>query len=102
MTITELARMGKAAIIIPSVNVTDNHQYKNAKALADAGAAVLLEESDIKNGKSVSEILKSFYSDKDLCADMSSKIKAFASDDVEKRIFDTMKELLDSYKKIVK
>lgn len=102
MTITELARMGKAAIIIPSVNVTDNHQYKNAKALADAGAAVLLEESDIKNGKSVSEILKSFYSDKALCADMSSKIKAFASDDVEKRIFDTMKELLDSYKKIVK
>ena len=102
MTITELARMGKAAIIIPSVNVTDNHQYKNAKALADAGAAILLEESDIKNGKSASAILEGLYNDKGRCADMSERVRAFASDDVEKKIYDTIKELLDSYKKIVK
>jgi UDP:flavonoid glycosyltransferase YjiC (YdhE family) len=37
MTISELALMGKAAILIPSPNVTDNHQYLNAKVLADAG-----------------------------------------------------------------
>ena len=102
MTITELARMGKAAIIIPSVNVTDNHQYKNAKALADAGAAILLEEADIKNGKSASAILEELYNDKSRCADMSERVRAFASDDVEKKIYDTIKELLDSYKKIVK
>ena len=102
MTITELARMGKAAIIIPSVNVTDNHQLKNAKALADAGAAVLLEESDINSGVSASAKLEALYSDEKLRLDMSEKVRAFARNDVEKVIFDTVKNLLDNYKKIVK
>ena len=102
MTITELARMGKAAIIIPSVNVTDNHQYKNAKALSDAGAAILLEESAIAAGESVSAKLEELYSNKKLCADMSEKVRAFASEDVEKEIFDSIQELLKRYKKIVK
>lgn len=102
MTITELARMGKAAIIIPSVNVTDNHQYKNAKALADAGAAILIEESAIAAGESVSAKLEELYSNKAICEDMSEKVRAFASDDVEKEIFKTIKTLLENYKKIVK
>ena len=102
MTITELARMGKAAIIIPSVNVTDNHQYKNAKALADAGAAVLLEESAIDAGERASARLEELYSDEKLRLDMSERVKAFARDDVEKIIFETVKNLLDTYKKIVK
>ena len=102
MTITELARMGKAAIIIPSVNVTDNHQFKNAKALADAGAAVLLEESAISSGDSASARLTELYENPELRADMCEKVKAFASDDVEKVIFEAVKELLERYKKIVK
>ncbi|MBE6533616.1 MAG: undecaprenyldiphospho-muramoylpentapeptide beta-N-acetylglucosaminyltransferase [Ruminococcaceae bacterium] len=102
MTITELARMGKVAIIIPSVNVTDNHQYKNAKSLADAGAAILLEESDIANGKSVSALLEELYSNKSMCNDMSEKVRVFAQEDVEKVIFEAVKNLLESYKKIVK
>ena len=99
MTITEIARMGKAAIIIPSVNVTDNHQYKNAKALADKGAAFLLEESEIKAGASVSAKLEELYSNVEMRESMSREVKAFASDDVEKQIFETIKKLLDSYKK---
>ena len=35
MTLTELAKMKKSAILIPSPNVTDNHQYKNAKVCGD-------------------------------------------------------------------
>ena len=102
MTITELARMGKAAIIIPSVNVTDNHQYKNAKALADEGAAILLEESEIAAGESVSAKLEELYLNRELCENMSQRVRAFASDDVEKEIFETIKGLLERYKKIVK
>ncbi|MBQ3195636.1 MAG: undecaprenyldiphospho-muramoylpentapeptide beta-N-acetylglucosaminyltransferase [Clostridia bacterium] len=45
ITIAENCCMGKPSILIPSPNVTDNHQYKNAKVLSDAGAALLLEES---------------------------------------------------------
>ena len=44
MTLAELAAAECAAVLIPSPNVTENHQYKNAKHLSDAGAALLIEE----------------------------------------------------------
>ena len=45
-TLGELTAIGKPAIVVPSPNVTANHQYKNAKVLADRGGAILLEEKD--------------------------------------------------------
>ena len=48
LTVTEIAHSGKASILIPSPNVTNNHQYYNAKALADAGAAVLMTEEELQ------------------------------------------------------
>ena len=48
LTMAEITQSGKASILIPSPNVTGNHQYYNAKALADAGAAVLLDESEMR------------------------------------------------------
>ncbi len=45
-TISELTAIGKPAVLVPSPNVTANHQFKNAKVLADRGGAVLLEEKD--------------------------------------------------------
>lgn len=47
MTVSEIAMMKKAAIFIPSPNVAENHQFKNAKLLADKDAAVVLEEKDL-------------------------------------------------------
>ena len=49
MTLSELAILGKAAVLIPSPNVTDNHQFFNAKALVDKNAAVMIEEKDLNN-----------------------------------------------------
>ena len=51
MTLTELAMMKKAAVLIPSPNVVADHQYENAKVLADAGAAVLIREPSRKSGE---------------------------------------------------
>ena len=102
MTITEIARMGKAAVIIPSVHVTDNHQYINAKSLSDAGAAILVEEAELEGAGRISKELEALYSDRKKLVEMSEKVKAFANDDVEKRIFETIDNLLKSYKKIVK
>ncbi len=42
----EIAAAGVPAILIPSPNVTDDHQTKNAKVLADRGGAVLMPEKD--------------------------------------------------------
>ena len=44
MTVSELAYMKKAVVLVPSPNVTNNHQYLNAKAIEKAGAAVLITE----------------------------------------------------------
>ena len=42
----EIAACGTPAILIPSPNVTDNHQEKNARVLSDKGGAVLVLEKD--------------------------------------------------------
>lgn len=43
-TISELTYLGKPAVVVPSPNVVNNHQEKNARVLADAGAAKMLLE----------------------------------------------------------
>ncbi len=47
MTLSELCEVGVAAILIPSPNVSGNHQYKNAKYLYDRSAAELIEEKSL-------------------------------------------------------
>jgi len=48
-TLSELAIAGKAAILIPSPNVAEDHQTKNARALEEKGAALLLPESRLQD-----------------------------------------------------
>lgn len=100
MTLTELAAMGKAAILIPSPNVTDNHQYKNAKVLADAGAAKLMEESEYTE-EGFCALVRALYENEGERHAMSEKIRAFASEDVEKRIYEEICALLRRKKVIV-
>ena len=47
MTLSEIGAVGIASILIPSPNVTGDHQYKNAKRLSDIDAAVMIEESKL-------------------------------------------------------
>lgn len=47
ITLSEIQAMGKPAILIPSPNVAENHQYHNAMALVNAGAADIIEETDL-------------------------------------------------------
>lgn len=46
-SLCEFQVMGKPSILIPYPFATENHQYHNAKALADKGAAILIEEKDL-------------------------------------------------------
>ena len=60
ITVSEINALKKPSVLIPSPNVTDNHQYYNAKALLDAGASVLIEEKDLSSEgfiKTVRELL---------------------------------------------
>ncbi len=74
MSVSELAALGKPAVLIPSPNVTGNHQYKNARALADRGAARLLEE---KNIGELSALVPALLSDREALGQMSAAIRSF-------------------------
>lgn len=87
MTISELAMMRKASLIIPSPNVVDNHQYKNAKVLADANACVMIEEKHLSDevlAKEMAELISNSQKRKDL----STNIACFEKSDANKLIFD--------------
>ncbi len=101
MTLTELARMRKPAILIPSPNVANNHQYKNAQAYAKAGAAVLIEESDLDSQRIV-EKMEKIYSDADLRQRMGNAIAKFAYEDVDERIYAEITKLVKNRSKIRK
>ena len=97
MTLSELAALGKPAILIPSPNVVDNHQYKNAKVLADAGAAVLIEEKDLTDGllaRTVDEIL----SDKEKQRTLSGNFRTFAVENTNEILYHELKALVNSKK----
>ncbi len=91
MTLSELAMMGKASILIPSPNVTDNHQYKNAKVLADAGAACLLEEREL-TPELLAERIEHF-SDTQARRECETRIRDFADPDANRRIFEEIMKL---------
>ena len=103
MTLTEIAKMGKPSIIIPSPNVVDNHQYKNAKALADEDAAIVIEEEDLSEGGSckICQVMQELYDNPQLREKMSDNIRKFAKEDVEKNIYEVITELLGTYQKII-
>jgi UDP-N-acetylglucosamine--N-acetylmuramyl-(pentapeptide) pyrophosphoryl-undecaprenol N-acetylglucosamine transferase len=96
LTVSELAYLGKASILIPSPNVSKNHQYKNAKLLSDLGACILLEESHLNEDILISEIMK-IKSDNTLREKLMSSIKITsqkrASDIIAKEILKGAKRL---------
>ena len=58
LTISEITACGKASILIPSPNVTGNHQYFNARVIADKGGAIIMEEKDLSDEKLLGTILR--------------------------------------------
>jgi len=77
-TIAELAALKKPAILIPSPNVTENHQEANARKIQAAGAALLILENECTGDILYSEVI-SLLSDKSKLNEMSdaqSKLSA--------------------------
>ncbi len=58
MTLAELEAAGLCSILIPSPNVTANHQYENARALSNAGAAVMITEEELSSERLFGEICR--------------------------------------------
>ncbi len=98
MTLSELSLMKKASVLVPSPNVADNHQYLNAKTLYDAGAASLVEESQLKEGLLMSEAIRLLTHPTER-KNMSEKIHAFANADANRMIWLDIQQLLQKTNK---
>ena len=91
MTYSELACLGRAVIFIPSPNVAEDHQYKNAVVLKDAGAAVVFRESEL-NGKKLAECIEDLASDSAKRNAMAEKMRSFGKPDaLDKIVSEVMK-----------
>lgn len=98
MTLSEISMMKKAAIFIPSPNVVDNHQFKNAKLLADNGAASLIEEKDLTVESLCSEVAR-LLEDDEAREKYSKNIEKFANPAANKRIYDEIIDTVSQYAK---
>lgn len=91
MTLTEIMAIGRAAILVPFPNATENHQYYNAMTLVDANAALLREDKDL-DGKWLIETVDSLFSDKarlDIMGENARKMaKTNAADVILSEIID--------------
>ena len=99
MTLSELCAAGVAAILVPSPNVTDNHQYKNAKLLSDSHAAVLIEESKLCGETLITELSKLSIS-KSARSELAKRIKGFDKPKATERIVELIYELKTNEKLI--
>ena len=91
-TLGELASIGKPAVLVPSPNVTDNHQEKNAAALAAAGGAVMIKESEC-TADGLYETVTELLADRKRLGEMSEKLLSMGSADASARIADMILEM---------
>lgn len=75
-SISELCLLGKASILVPSPNVAEDHQTKNARALSDKNAAIFVADKDAR-AQLVDEAIK-LVSDKARIASLETEVKKLA------------------------
>jgi len=92
-TIAEISAAAKPAILIPLPTATDDHQRKNAEALAAAGAAEVLLQADA-TGSVLASRIQALATDRDRRARLSAGARKFARPDAAKVIADRALELI--------
>ena len=86
IAISELCCVGKSVILVPSPNVSENHQYKNAQSLVNKNAALLVEDSQT-SCKLVDSLLD-LLENKGLQKELGSNIQKIAVKDAAIQIAD--------------
>jgi UDP-N-acetylglucosamine--N-acetylmuramyl-(pentapeptide) pyrophosphoryl-undecaprenol N-acetylglucosamine transferase len=81
----EMTVSGCPALLVPSPNVTDDHQLHNARAMEDAGAALVIEEHQLTVEKFTTEI-RSLVEDSERLKKMSAAAKALGKPEAGSRL----------------
>jgi len=92
-TLAELTAAGKPAILIPLPTATDDHQRKNAEALAASGAAEVLLQSEL-NGASLADRILALAADRARRRQIAGAARALARPDAATAIVDRALELV--------
>lgn len=87
-TISELQLLGKAAILIPSPNVAEDHQRKNAEALSSRNAAIMILDNEAE--ENLASSVQSLLTDSEKRKSMEMKIKAMAIENSDEKIVDAI------------
>lgn len=92
-SISELELLGKPCILVPSPNVAEDHQTKNARALADHDAAILIPDAEARE-RLVNEAA-ALIADKNKLQEMTADIKKLALPDSDEKIVDQVIKILN-------
>ena len=90
MTLSEIEAKAKASILIPSPNVAENHQFHNAMALVNRGAAEIIEEKDL-TGELLWEKVQGILSDPERLRSLGENAGKMETLDANERIYRVIK-----------
>ena len=91
-SVSELCLVGKPVLFIPSPNVAEDHQTKNAKAIVDKNGAILLKESELD--EKFETVFNRLLHDENLQNNLSKNIKKIAKPNATKDIVEQIVKLL--------
>ncbi|MGA2536336.1 MAG: undecaprenyldiphospho-muramoylpentapeptide beta-N-acetylglucosaminyltransferase [Terracidiphilus sp.] len=94
-SVAELAAAAKPSLLVPFAAAADEHQKRNAEAMVDAGAAVMLEEPDLIVPGRLLQSLTSLLRDPDRLAAMGAAARTQAHPDAAERIADRLAALAE-------
>lgn len=88
LSVSELCLVGKPVVFIPSPNVAEDHQTKNAKAISEKNAAILMKESDLDSSfeKEFLQLITSEEKQKTLSENIKKLAKPNATRDIVEEI----------------
>jgi UDP-N-acetylglucosamine--N-acetylmuramyl-(pentapeptide) pyrophosphoryl-undecaprenol N-acetylglucosamine transferase len=91
-SVSELCLVGKPTIFIPSPNVAEDHQTKNAKAIVDKNGALLIKESELD--EKFESVFNKLIHDENLQKSLSEKMKKLAKPNATKDIVEQILKLV--------
>ncbi|NBL64751.1 undecaprenyldiphospho-muramoylpentapeptide beta-N-acetylglucosaminyltransferase [Flavobacterium sp. NST-5] len=91
-SVSELCLVGKPVIFIPSPNVAEDHQTKNAKAIVDKNGALMLKENELN--EKFTSTFSHLLNNENLQISLSQNIKKLAKPNATKDIVDEIEKLI--------
>lgn len=92
LTVSEIAAAGVGAIFVPLPHAVDDHQTKNARALSEHGAALLLPQSEF-SARSLADQLQQLTHDRVRLLTMAQQARQQAITDAAERVVENLRAL---------